>query len=188
MTNINYGLIDETYPVAGQDNNSQGFRGNFAAIKTSLALAEEAITMLEDTTAKTDSNNNFQGNTISNAVVNKLYGQTHQLADINSPQFIDVSLGQLHYIKFAGNTTVTFKNWPDSGVFASVKVHLYSDGTQRTATLATEVTNVFAPGSDITLVGPAPTFVLNANGKHKVIEAWTYSGTSKIFLRYLGEF
>ena len=33
-TEIN--AIDQTYPVAGQDNDSQGFRDNFSNIKTSL--------------------------------------------------------------------------------------------------------------------------------------------------------
>ena len=28
--------IDQTFPVAGQDNDSQGFRDNFSNIKTSL--------------------------------------------------------------------------------------------------------------------------------------------------------
>ena len=31
--------IDGTYPVAGQDNDSQGFRDNFTIIKTGLATA-----------------------------------------------------------------------------------------------------------------------------------------------------
>ena len=35
-SNINTSSIDETYPVAGQDNNSQGFRDNFTNIKIGL--------------------------------------------------------------------------------------------------------------------------------------------------------
>jgi hypothetical protein len=36
---INTSQIDETYPKAGQDNNSQGFRDNFTYIKDSLVVA-----------------------------------------------------------------------------------------------------------------------------------------------------
>jgi len=32
--------IDANYPVAGQDNNSQGFRDNFNLIKNSLVAAK----------------------------------------------------------------------------------------------------------------------------------------------------
>ena len=39
--------IDTTYPVAGQDNDSQGFRDNFTNIKTALDTASTEITDLE---------------------------------------------------------------------------------------------------------------------------------------------
>ena len=35
-SNIVPGNIDGTYPIAGQDNSSQGFRDNFAAIVTNF--------------------------------------------------------------------------------------------------------------------------------------------------------
>jgi hypothetical protein len=33
---INFNIIDGTYPVAGQDNSSQGFRDNFTNIKNNF--------------------------------------------------------------------------------------------------------------------------------------------------------
>ena len=41
---INYTGIDPTFPVAGQDNDSQGFRDNFGAIQTALETAKTEIT------------------------------------------------------------------------------------------------------------------------------------------------
>ena len=41
---INYSTINTQYPVAGVDNNSQGFRDNFAAIQAGLATAYTEIT------------------------------------------------------------------------------------------------------------------------------------------------
>ena len=35
-SSINPNNIDTTYPVAGQDNDSQGFRDNFTNIKSKL--------------------------------------------------------------------------------------------------------------------------------------------------------
>ena len=52
MSSINSTDIDAEYPVAGQDNDSQGFRDNFTTIKNSLATAKSEITTLESTTAK----------------------------------------------------------------------------------------------------------------------------------------
>jgi len=53
--------IDESYPVAGQDNNSQGFRDNFNAIKSALNVAKSEITTLQSNTAKLNVANNFNG-------------------------------------------------------------------------------------------------------------------------------
>ena len=47
-SDINPDTIDSSYPVAGQDNSTQGFRTNFAAIKTNFAYAEEEINDLQD--------------------------------------------------------------------------------------------------------------------------------------------
>jgi len=66
-SNINYINVDESFPIAGQDNDSQGFRDNFATIKSSLASAKTEITNLQDNTAKLNVNNNFNQNEISNA-------------------------------------------------------------------------------------------------------------------------
>jgi len=38
-SNINFSSIDETFPIAGKDNDSQGFRDNFQSIKNSLEAA-----------------------------------------------------------------------------------------------------------------------------------------------------
>jgi hypothetical protein len=43
MSNINYDAIDALYPIAGRDNDSQGFRDNFSYIKTGLAVAASEI-------------------------------------------------------------------------------------------------------------------------------------------------
>ena len=44
---INPDNIDGAYPVAGQDNNSQGFRDNFTNIKTNFQDAADEITDLQ---------------------------------------------------------------------------------------------------------------------------------------------
>ena len=43
--------IDITYPVAGQDNDTQGFRTNFTNIKNNLQTAKDEITVLQSNVA-----------------------------------------------------------------------------------------------------------------------------------------
>jgi len=48
MTSLIYpNNIDTTYPVAGQDNDTQGFRTNFTNIKNNLQTAKDEITALQ---------------------------------------------------------------------------------------------------------------------------------------------
>ena len=47
-SSINPNDIDGAYPVAGQDNNSQGFRDNFTNIKTNFTAAANEITDLQN--------------------------------------------------------------------------------------------------------------------------------------------
>jgi len=49
VSNINYLNIDENFPIAGQDNDTQVFRDNFDSIKQALRIAKEEIGVLEDT-------------------------------------------------------------------------------------------------------------------------------------------
>ena len=43
MSNINTSNIDSGFPVAGQDNSSQGFRDNYTAIISQFQIAKDEI-------------------------------------------------------------------------------------------------------------------------------------------------
>lgn len=68
-SSINTDGLDALYPVAGVDNDSQGFRDNFANIKTNLGHAKTEITDLQGGVARVDQENDFDGNTIEDAVL-----------------------------------------------------------------------------------------------------------------------
>ena len=62
---INFGAINASYPVAGQDNNSQGFRDNFTTIKANFVAAKTEIESIQTNGAVKNADNNFLGNTIT---------------------------------------------------------------------------------------------------------------------------
>ena len=68
-SNINYLSINENFPVAGQDNDTQVFRDNFDTIKTSFNSAKTEITDLQNNTAKLTEDNDFDLHIIQNAVL-----------------------------------------------------------------------------------------------------------------------
>ena len=65
-SNINETGVNKDYPIAGQDNDSQGFRDNFTVIKDNFVAAKSEIKTLETNTAKLNADNNFRNN-IQNA-------------------------------------------------------------------------------------------------------------------------
>ena len=74
-SSINPNNIDGTYPVAGQDNNSQGFRDNFTNTKTNFQYAADEIddlqskVVLKAALSGTVLDNNMNGSLLSNAQI-----------------------------------------------------------------------------------------------------------------------
>jgi len=126
---INFGSIDATYPVAGQDNNSQGFRDNFGAIKSGLGQASTEITALQQNSAFLNASNNFGGNTITNAIFNQFYGTFTSLGTVSTNQDINLQIGPVQSVYLSNNVTLTFRNWPASGSYGMVRVFVFSDGS-----------------------------------------------------------
>ena len=62
-SNINPNNIDGTYPVAGQDNDSQGFRNNFTNISNNFSVA---ATEISDIQAKAVLTSALIGGTLNN--------------------------------------------------------------------------------------------------------------------------
>jgi len=66
---INPNNIDGTYPVAGQDNSSQGFRDNFTNTKNNFTYAYNEITALQANAALRGQTNEFADSIIANVAL-----------------------------------------------------------------------------------------------------------------------
>jgi hypothetical protein len=129
--------IDADYPVSGQDNDSQGFRDNFSVTKDGLATAAAEITVLQNSTAKLDADNDFGGNVIDNATTNRLYGSVYPTTSTPTTN-VSLANGEYQRIQVAQNCTLTFTDWPETDKFAKVRLELKSDGTTRTVSFSSE--------------------------------------------------
>jgi hypothetical protein len=58
--------IDATFPTPGRDNDSQGFRTNFTAIKTNLGVARQEITALQQQVTQVNTFTNTTAATSTN--------------------------------------------------------------------------------------------------------------------------
>lgn len=130
---IVYSTINENYPTAGQDNDSQGFRDNFARIKTALSTAQTEITYLNSNAVDKTTNNDMGNNTLSNVILKN--SGVRSSSDLNSAGTTNViTFSEYQYKKYSvGNTTNTFQvdNWP-VGCYAEIRLEVISaSGTKR---------------------------------------------------------
>jgi len=131
---INSNNIDATYPVAGQDNDSQGFRDNFSAIKNNFTYTKSEIEDLQSKVVLKAAltggslNNDMGGSNISNGTYTNFHG-TSYAQTVNTAADINIENGSLQAFTLNSNTTFTFKNWPDSGTYANVRVHFVNNST-----------------------------------------------------------
>jgi hypothetical protein len=197
---INFAAIDENFPVAGQDNDSNGFRGNFAAIQAALASAKSEIedlqlkaVLVETLNPSTETvANDLNGSSIANGIYGQLNGAVPSDGEItvtDGTNDIDLDAGPFQVFKImGGDATLRFTNWTiDPVQYSVVRVHLVSDGNVRNVSLATvnAKTVVYETGSAWASAGH---ITLNQDGlTHTAFEAWTYNG-DVIFVRSLGNF
>lgn len=199
-SNINYAAIDENYPVSGQDNDTQGFRDNFSYIKTSLQNAKAELEDLQtkavlkgELTNGENVDNNLGGGSIYNGSYKDFHGETFAKT-VSSQEDIDVTSASAQVFTLTSDTNFTFRNWPGTssvGKYAIVRIHVKSNSGTPSATFYSENGGTFACEASVTVDSqnpPHPKIELSANGKHKVLEFWSVTDGSNVYVRYLGEF
>jgi hypothetical protein len=122
MSNINTNGINVNYPTPGVNNNSQGFRDNFASIKMNIDSAGVEITDLQNKVivksalANSSVNNDMAGALLSNTLTRGFRASTYNLGNaLSGTVLVDVSLGDVQYGSLAANTALTFTGWTTDG-------------------------------------------------------------------------
>lgn len=150
-SNINPNNIDTTYPIAGQDNDSQGFRDNFTNIKTNFQYAEDEISdlqtkvVLKSALTGTTLDNDMGGAPISNATLNGARTTRISLGNASTQTVagvipIDYSAGAYHSFTLDANSSLDFQNWPSAGNGSWVRVIVTVSSVAYTLTLPAAVT------------------------------------------------
>jgi len=112
-SNIVPGNIDGTYPKAGQDNSSQGFRDNFTAIKNNFTEAQTEINNIQSNKANLNATNDFGGNTISNAVFKDNSETIYNHGSVGSGSVtLNHENGHYQTLTITADTTFAFLNFP----------------------------------------------------------------------------
>ena len=137
--------IDTAYPVAGQDNDSQGFRDNFTNLKTALDVAKTEITDLE---AKAVLKSALSGDSLSNDGAGAVL-EDFELKDMSATRVAkgttsgtvtcDYEDGSYVTVTTSGSITLAFSNFPASGKLGTIRVEINVASVAHTITLPSAV-------------------------------------------------
>lgn len=142
---INPQNIDGAYPVAGQDNDSQGFRDNFTNIKTNFTYAAEEITdlqskvVLKAALTGTVLNNDMGGSILNNAQLQNMSETRVALGSVSGSQTINYNAGPYYTLTTVGPISLQFTNFPAAGTVGRCRVRITVANTAHTLTLPAAV-------------------------------------------------
>jgi hypothetical protein len=186
---INFAAINENFPVAGQDNDTQVFRDNFGTIKDNFETAKTEITDLQDNAARTDEDNDFLYNVVGSLTLQDAYlrKKDYGSAIVAGTQDISFKQAMYHVVKVGANTSLSFTEFPTGAVdltglgqIGKATLELYGDGSARTITFTT---------TGGTVIKKSPGFpgsvTVTSDTNPVIIEVWQHSATV-IWMNYLG--
>lgn len=154
-SNINPNNIDGAYPVAGQDNNSQGFRDNFTNTGTNFQYAADEITDLQNKAVLkaaltgTTLDNNMNGSLLYNAQLQQITNTVVPLGTLSGSVTLNYALGSYFTLTTNGPITLGFSNLPVSGLETSWTLNVTVASTAHTMQLP---------------INSGPTSLINATG------------------------
>lgn len=183
--------INEQFPEAGRDNESQGFRDNFSAIKDSLTQAKTDIEGLEESRLDISSpSTDLNGNTVDNINLKSPSYEFNAGGNVISSQNVSYASGIYHVFTCAKSSpspgspiVFTISDFPPAGKLAVIRIHLYGNGSTQYFDFATESAGDFYADAS----WPVTLSVASASVP-KIFEFWTYDGGQNVYSKYLGEF
>jgi hypothetical protein len=148
-SNINPAAINGAYPIAGQDNDSQGFRDNFTNIRNNLASAKLEIEELQSKAVLKSAlvssgvaDNNFGGSILRNAKAVSFTKPAYQILTTTGIVSVAYANGDFQYFDTTGAVSLIFDaSWPTgTATYASFRVLVNVTDLAHTITLDPKVT------------------------------------------------
>jgi hypothetical protein len=190
-SNINPNNIDGAYPVAGQDNNSQGFRDNFTNTKTNFQYAADEISDLQNKVVLkaaltgTTLDNNMNGSILSNAQIQDFSATRVALGTLSGSVGINYSAGHYQTVTTGGSISLAFTNFSAAGTLSFVTVRVTVASTAHTLTLPAAVGSGAAAASVTGIEGLASNIITFAETGTYEFQFHTDDGGSTIYLSEL---
>ena len=187
-SNIISGTIDGAYPVAGVDNDTQGFRDNFTIIKDGLATAASEVTALQNNTAKLNETNDFLGSDVTNANFSLNTEKYHNIGTVVNGQNISFLNGvhqslSINLSEDINTINFALSDWPDRDHLAKITVQLFGNDTAKDVTFTVDGGGTVKKSPNY----PA-SLTVESSTDPIVVEFWTYNQGTTVYANYLGTY
>ena len=189
-----YANINVNYPVAGQDNDSQGFRNNFTAISNAFAQADGALTNLTTSTAKLNMDNDFLGNAISHSISKNNVGEYVSLGQINdTPHTLYFNQAQYHDVTISTSTTFQVGGWPNAAdwnsnlYYANLRLQVFVTADAVASSSTVNFQTLVDGGIIHNKTTQSLPFVINTSTS-QIWDIWTVNGGQDVYVHLLGQF
>lgn len=146
-SNINPNNIDGTYPIAGQDNDSQGFRTNFTNIKNNLVFAKSEIEDLQSKVVVKSAlsggtvDNNFAGTVLSGAEIKDFRETRVDLGTVAGSVTLNHASGHYYTAVTANDMSLSFSGFPAAGKVGRIRLEITVTNLAYSLTLPNTVYN-----------------------------------------------
>ena len=188
---INPNDIDGAYPVAGQDNNSQGFRDNFTNTKTNFGYAAGEITdlqnnvLLKSALTGTTLDNNLDGSLLYGALIQDFSATRVAIGTVSGSQTINYASGHYQTLTTSGSVTLAFSNFPTTGTQGWIIVRVTVASVAHTLTLPAAVGTGASASSVLGIQGISSNVItFNETGTYE-FQFRTEDGGTTIYLSEL---
>ena len=138
-SNIVPGNVDGTFPKAGQDNTSQGFRDNFSATKNNFTEAVTEIEALQTNKANLNASSDFADNEVTRAKFKDTSETIYVHGTTGGAITLNHNNGHYQTITTNASITLSFTNWPASATLGRIVLDITYGLVAHTITIPTAV-------------------------------------------------
>lgn len=180
--------INIAYPVAGKDNDSQGFRTNFTNIQNAFSIAAGEITQLQVNGVNLNKATNDLG--FSSVLTRSQLQNSGQVAVLSASSAtniagvlpVDYSLGSYQQITVStGSMTLSVSNWPPSGVYSNIRLAI----TALTSGTITFNTSQSVPPGASPLSADIPYATTSTVPNTTVWDLWSADGGQNVYVKFV---
>ena len=138
-SNIVPGNVDGTFPKAGQDNSSQGFRDNFSATKNNFTEAKTEIEALQTNKASLNASSDFADNEVTRAKFKDTSETIYAHGTTGGAIILNHGNGHYQTITTNASITLSFTNWPATATLGKIILDVTCASVAHTLTIPSAV-------------------------------------------------